>query len=884
MNRAAAVLAVLAVLAAAPLAATTFVMMSDPDLVDRTPLVVEARVLSSDEAPAGGTPSTDYLIEVERVLKGDLPGSNLVVRVPGGIGPDGIGLKIWGAPSFRAGERAVLFLRPTADGTFRVAQLMLGAFHEVRAGGETLLVRSLDEAHEVAAPGEPEEARARYRQPRRRAAFLDWIAARADGAAAAAEDYFYQPQPGAPGVIVDGFTLFESSGLNLRWFAFDTGQVARWRVHEDGQPGLTLAQAIDAFGQGMATWNNDAGSDVAYGFLSPNTTSAIGGLTTFDSQNVLLFEDPTNNPDFEGDFSCSSGGVLAIGGPWFENQPRTYNGQQYRRIVGGDIITNKGLQCFFLNAGNNRVRVAAELFGHELGHTLGFGHSCGDDNSPACSSPALNDALMRAFIHGGSRGPRLGSDDIAAVRTLYGNGTNPGPGPGTAPAAPTGLAAQLQGASQALLTWNDNSNNETAFRIQQKVGNGAFANLPDRPANTETLTVGGLAAATTYTWQVRAVGSSANSGFSNQVSLTTPAALPAAPSGLEATPIAPTVILLDWEDESVNETGFVIEAASPVELFHEVGTAPANATSFALGGRVAGRPYTFRVRAANGALLSAPSNEASATTQNDATAACAADADTLCLLAERFRVEVQWRDQINGGNGIGLVQASPVGGSKTGVFSFFNPNNIELIVKALDGNPVNSHYWIFYGALSTVEYWVTVTDTATGDSNTYHNPPGELCGVPDTEAFPALPAPAVTPASAPRAAGAPLKVRPAAGASIPCVPGAETLCLADGRFEVTVDWTDQRTLDSGPGVAVPGTERTGYFWFFNAENIELVVKILDATAISDNWWVFYGSLSDVQYTITVRDTVTGLEGSYVNDPGNFCGDADTDSFPDTNLP
>jgi hypothetical protein len=134
--------------------------------------------------------------------------------------------------------------------------------------------------------------------------------------------------------------------------------------------------------------------------------------------------------------------------------------------------------------------------------------------------------------------------------------------------------------------------------------------------------------------------------------------------------------------------------------------------------------------------------------------------------------------------------------------------------------------------------------------------------------------------AAPRAASAPLTALPAAGASGTCVPSPDTLCLAGGRFAVTVDWTDQRTLDSGIGVAVPGSERTGYFWFFNAENVELVVKILDATAISGNWWVFYGALSDVAYRITVHDTVTRLGQSYDNPPGNLCGGADTGSFPD----
>ena len=53
----------------------------------------------------------------------------------------------------------------------------------------------------------------------------------------------------------------------------------------------------------------------------------------------------------------------------------------------------------------------------------------------------------------------------------------------------------------------------------------------------------------------------------------------------------------------------------------------------------------------------------------------------------------------------------------------------------LDGRPVNGRFWVFYGALTDVEYTITVTDTATADVATYHNLPGEICGDADTTAF-----------------------------------------------------------------------------------------------------------------------------------------------------
>jgi hypothetical protein len=53
----------------------------------------------------------------------------------------------------------------------------------------------------------------------------------------------------------------------------------------------------------------------------------------------------------------------------------------------------------------------------------------------------------------------------------------------------------------------------------------------------------------------------------------------------------------------------------------------------------------------------------------------------------------------------------------------------------LDGRPLTGKFWVFYGALSDVEYWITVTDTVTGASKQYHNKRGNLCGKGDTSAL-----------------------------------------------------------------------------------------------------------------------------------------------------
>ena len=251
-------------------------------------------------------------------------------------------------------------------------------------------------------------------------------------------------------------------------------------------------------------------------------------------------------------------------------------------------------------------------------------------------------------------------------------------------------------------------------------------------------------------------------------------------------------------------------------------------------------------------------------------AACATDGSSLCL-ADRFRADVSF--QSNAGHGTG--QAVPLTGD-TGAFWFFAPENIELLVKAIDGRALNGHFWIFYGALSNVAYDMTVTDTVTGEQKVYHNPAGTMASRADTRAFAAGPDFSLTPAlaaDAVRQHTAPL-IQPV------CFDGPQNLCLGGpyNQFQVEVTWKVPGTGQTGTGKAVPLTGETGYFWFFSAENVELVVKVLDGRGVNGKYWVFYGALSDVEYTIQVTDKLSGKVKTYHNPAGTMASRADTSAF------
>ncbi len=360
--------------------------MTDEALVDQAPVIAVVEVQGSVFGQDGARPFTGYRVRVEKVLKGAMAsGFRITVRVPGGARADGVALRIWGAPRFGQGERALLFLSPRMDGTYEILHLMLGAFHEVRG----LAVRDLSEARAIGRQREPVRDFDR---------FVGWIAARARGLRGRAD--YEVNDPGLDQVTAD-FTLFEDSdGYNMRWFSFDAAQSVAWRAHQTGQVGLAGGGYAE-FQTALAAWNNDPGTNISYTYAG--TTTDTSGFTQYDTVNAMLFNDPNGEVSA---FSCANGGVLAIGGPWYENATTPYLGTPFHRIMNADVVVNDGLTCFFQSS-PNASKAAEEFFAHELGHTLGIDHS------------AVNEALMRSFIHNDGRGAALHADDRAAAGNLY---------------------------------------------------------------------------------------------------------------------------------------------------------------------------------------------------------------------------------------------------------------------------------------------------------------------------------------------------------------------------------------------------------------------------------------------------------------------------------
>jgi lysophospholipase L1-like esterase len=176
----------------------------------------------------------------------------------------------------------------------------------------------------------------------------------------------------------------------------------------------------------------------------------------------------------------------------------------------------------------------------------------------------------------------------------------------TLPAAPSTLSAQSLSANSISLSWTDNSNNETGFKIERKTGTGAFEEIAVVTANTSTYSNTGLQPSTSYTYRVFAYSAAGNSAFSNESVVQT---LPAAPSGLAAQAQTATSVELTWTDNSTGETGFKIERKTGTGVFEEVAVVTANTSTYSNTGLQPSTSYTYRVFAYSATGNSAFSNE-----------------------------------------------------------------------------------------------------------------------------------------------------------------------------------------------------------------------------------------------------------------------------------
>ncbi len=100
-----------------------------------------------------------------------------------------------------------------------------------------------------------------------------------------------------------------------------------------------------------------------------------------------------------------------------------------------------------------------------------------------------------------------------------------------------------------------------------------------------------------------------------------------------------------------------------------------------------------------------------------------------------------------------------------------------------------------------------------------------------------------------------------------CAADETTRCLLDSRYAVTVEWRREAGEAAPAPVAPEGTNDSALFAFFDLDNWEVLVKVLDGCSTNGHMWVYGASTTDLGYAIRVTDTVTGAVREYRNEPG-----------------
>jgi hypothetical protein len=166
-----------------------------------------------------------------------------------------------------------------------------------------------------------------------------------------------------------------------------------------------------------------------------------------------------------------------------------------------------------------------------------------------------------------------------------------------------------------MLSWNALAS-ATGYQVERSVSGGAFTTIANLGSGVTTFTDSDVHSPVVYSYRVRAT-TSAGAGEASNARSGSPASpqVIRAPSRLVADTTFSDRVQIRWNDQSSNETGFVLERSADGRNFAVLASLKKNATAFTDKNVLDATRYTYRVRAVLKQNSSAFSNKDSATTR-----------------------------------------------------------------------------------------------------------------------------------------------------------------------------------------------------------------------------------------------------------------------------